>query len=110
LACGPVWTLLILRATGHEPLTGALLAGVALALVGVLVFLSDKLAGGNWRASTGDLVLLLAAACFSWYTVAAKPLIQRHGAVVVTTYATLLGSPPVVLLALPGGLQVDWTA
>lgn len=109
LACGPVFTLLILRWTGHERLAGAPLAGMALALVGVLVFLSDKLAGGNWRASAGDLVLLAAAACFSYYTVAAKPLIQRHGAVVVTTYATLLGSPLVVLLSLPAGREVEWS-
>lgn len=110
LASGPVFTLLILRWSGHERLAGVALAGVALALAGVLVFLSDKLFGGNWRASGGDAVLLASAAFFSYYTVAAKPLIERHGGVVVMTYATLLGSAPVLLLALPAGLQVDWTA
>jgi len=108
LALGPVFTLLILRVHGIERLTRAQVAGVAVACVGVLVFLSDKLLGGHWRASGGDLVLLVAAAFFSYYTVAAKPLIERHGGVTVMTYATLLGSAPVVLLSLPAGLQVDW--
>jgi drug/metabolite transporter (DMT)-like permease len=108
LAIGPVFTLLILRAHGIERMTRAQVIGVAVAFVGVLVFLSDKLIGANWRASGGDLVLVVSAAFFSYYTVAAKPLIERHGGVTVMTYATLLGSAPVVLISLPAGLQVDW--
>jgi len=109
LACGPVFTLLILRWYGLEHLSRAQVAGVGVAVVGVLVFLSDKLTGGQWRASGGDLVLLFAASFFSYYTVAAKPLIERHGGVVVMTYAVLLGSAPVVAVSLPAGLAVDWT-
>jgi drug/metabolite transporter (DMT)-like permease len=108
LACGPMFTLLILRWYGIERLTRGQIGGVALACAGVLIFLSDKLLGGHWQASGGDLTLLVAAAFFSYYTVAAKPLIERHGGVLVMTYATLLGSGPVVLLSLPAGLQVDW--
>jgi drug/metabolite transporter (DMT)-like permease len=108
LAIGPVFTLLILRAHGIERLTRAQVIGVAVAFADVLTFLSDKLVGANWRASGGDLVLLVAAAFFSYYTVHAKPLFERHGGVTVTTYAILLGSAPVVLVSLPAGLQVDW--
>jgi len=110
LACGPVFTLLILRWYGLERLTPGQVAGVGVACVGVLVFLSDKLLGGHWQASGGDLVLLFAASFFSYYTVAAKPLIERLGGVTVMTYATLMGSAPVVLLSLPAGLSVDWRA
>ena len=108
LACGPLFTLLILRWHGLEQLTRGQIAGVAVACAGVLVFLSDKLLGGHWQASAGDLTLLVAASFFSYYTVAAKPLIERHGGVTVMTYATLLGSGPVVLLSLPAGLRVAW--
>ena len=110
LACGPVFTLLILRWHGIEHLTRGQVAGVALAVLGVLVFLSDKLLGGQWQAGGGDLTLLVAASFFSYYTVTAKPLIERHGGVVVMTYGTLLGSAPVVAVSLPAGLQVDWAA
>ena len=77
LGCGPLFTLLILRATGVETLTRGQVAGVAVALCGVLLFLSDKLLGGQWSASAGDGVLLVAASFFSYYTVAAKPLIEK---------------------------------
>ncbi|HEX6362367.1 MAG TPA: DMT family transporter [Albitalea sp.] len=108
LALGPVFTLLILRARGLERLGRAQVAGVGVACAGVLLFLSDKLLGGHWRASGGDLVLLVAAAFFSYYTVEAKPLIERHGGVITMTYATLMGSAPVLLFSLPSGLDVDW--
>ena len=110
LALGPVFTLLILRWQGVEDkLSRGQLAGVAVACAGVLVFLSDKLLGGHWQAGGGDLTLVVAASLFSYYTVAAKPLIERHGGVTVMTYATLLGSGPVVLLSAPAGLRVKWS-
>ncbi len=110
LASGPVFTLLILRMLGHERLTRGQVAGVAVACVGMLVFLSDKLSRGRWEAGGGDLVLLVAASFFSYYTVASRPLIERLGGVTVMTYAVLLGSAPVVAVSLPAGLAVDWAA
>ena len=108
LACGPVFTLLILHWHGDEKLTRGSIAGVAVACLGVLVFLSDKLSGGHWQAGAGDLVLLVAASFFSYYTVASKPFIERLGGVTVMTYAVLLGSAPVVAFSLPAGLAVVW--
>jgi drug/metabolite transporter (DMT)-like permease len=110
LACGPIFTLLILRVQGLERLSVPQMAGVALAFGGVLMFLSDKLLGGHWRAGGGDLVLLIAAALFSYYTVAVKPVMQRHGPVLTMGYTTLLGSLPVMLLSMPAGLDAPWAA
>jgi drug/metabolite transporter (DMT)-like permease len=110
LACGPVFTLLLLRLLGVERLTRAQVAGVAVACAGVLVFMSDKLLGAQWQAGRGDLVLLVAAAFFAAYTVAAKPMIERHGGVAVMAYATLIGSVPLVLASAPAGLAVPWAS
>lgn len=110
LACGPVFTLLILRLYGIERLRPAQLMGMALAALGALLFMSDKLLAANWRAGGGDLVLLGAAALFSYYTVAAKPLIARHGAVLVMCYASLIATLPVVLYSWPVARTVHWAA
>lgn len=110
LACGPVFTLLILRAYRLETLQRAQLAGIAVAAAGALLFMSDKLLAANWRAGGGDAVLLLAAAMFSYYTVAAKPLIERHGAVLVMCYASLAATLPVLIYAAPLARHVDWAA
>ena len=109
LACGPVFTLLILHMAGIERLRREQVVGVAIACAGVLVFLSDKLLGGQWAATLGDLVLLFAAAIFSFYTVMSKPLIQRYGGPIVMIVATLVGSLPV--LAFTAGIagQTAWS-
>lgn len=109
-ACGPVFTLLILRLQKVEHLSRQQVIGVAVSFAGVLLFLSDKLLAGSWRATGGDLVLLLAAVLFSYYTVAAKPLTMKLGAKAVMGWATLLGGPPVVLLTLHEAGAVEWTS
>jgi drug/metabolite transporter (DMT)-like permease len=108
MACGPVFTLLILHWAGHEQLSRGQVAGVALACAGVLVFLSDKLVGRQWAATGGDLMMLLSASLFSYYTVMTKPLIQRHGGVAVMAYATLAGSPLLLLLGLSSAWAAPW--
>jgi drug/metabolite transporter (DMT)-like permease len=108
MACGPVFTLLILHVSGHERLTRGQVAGVALACAGVLTFLSDKLLGRQWAATGGDLMMLFSASLFSYYTVMTKPLIQRHGGVAVMAYATVAGSPLLVLLGLPAAWDAPW--
>ena len=110
LACGPLFTLMILRWKGLERLVPAQVIGVGVACGGVLMFLSDKLLGGHWRAGGGDLFLLVAASFFSYYTVAAKPVIERLGSVLTMGYATLLGSVPVLLWTVPAAGDVVWSA
>jgi drug/metabolite transporter (DMT)-like permease len=110
LACGPVFTLLILHAAGIERLRRGEVAGVMLACAGVLTFLSDKLIGRQWAASGGDLVMLFSASLFSYYTVMSKPLIRRHGGVAVMAYATVAGSLPVLLMSAWPAWQAPWAA
>ena len=110
LACGPVFTLLILRATGVEKLSRGQVAGVAMAAAGALLFTSDKLLAADWQASLGDLTLLAAAALFSYYTVASKPLIQHHGGVTVLAYGSLICTLPMLLWCTPALAALDWHA
>jgi drug/metabolite transporter (DMT)-like permease len=110
LACGPVFTLLILRASGIEKLSRGQIAGVATAAMGALLFTSDKLLAANWQAGLGDLILLGAAALFSYYTVAAKPLIQHHGGVTVLGYGSLACTLPMLLWCAPALAMLDWAA
>jgi drug/metabolite transporter (DMT)-like permease len=121
LACGPLFTLLILRFYTKEKLSVNLLIGLSVALIGASLFLSDKLihlfdastSTANtqpfWRASVGDFMLMIAAFLFALYTVKVRGMIERYGGVTVMTYATLINCLPIVLLALAlGGNQVEW--
>lgn len=110
LACGPVFTLLILRASGVERLSRGQVAGVATAAAGALLFTSDKLLAADWHAGIGDLTLLAAAALFSYYTVASKPLILHHGGVTVLGYGSLVCTLPMLLWCAPSLAALDWQA
>ena len=81
---------------------------LTLAFGGVLMFLSDKLLGGQWRAGGGDVVLLVASSLFSYYTVAAKPIMERHGPVLTMGYATLWGGMPLLAVSIPLGWDSPW--
>ncbi len=108
-AVGPLFTLLLLRLTGStERLSAAKIAGVVVAMSGILVFLSDKLLAEGWQAGWGDLVLLVAAIFFSYYTVAAKDVITRIGGMTVMCYTTLIASPLMVLMSWEASMTVDW--
>lgn len=110
IACGPLFTLLLLRVMTHEKMRRAVFSGVLIAMAGVLIFLSEKLLTGSFTASLGDLALLLAAALFSYYTVVTRPLNERLGGVPVMTYTALLSCAPIVLMAsLGGGWSVAWS-
>ena len=108
LACGPVFTLLILRLSGVERLSHGQVAGVAMAATGALLFTADKLLAADWQASLGDLTLLAAACLFSYYTVAGKPLIQHHGGVTVLAYGSLICTLPMLLWCAPSFAAMDW--
>lgn len=108
LACGPMFTLLILRIAGIERLGAAQVAGVAIACVGVVTFLSDKFLRADWSAGGGDLMLVCGAFVFSLYNVQVKGLFERHGAELVMCYTTLLAVPPMLLLGAGTALAVDW--
>ena len=110
LACGPIFTLLILRWKGHEKLQRYQVLGVTIAFTGVLLFLSEKITKGDLRATGGDLVLFVASVLFSYYTVQAKPLLEKHGSILTMGYATLLGGLPVMLLCIPAGLEAPWAS
>ena len=107
LTSGPLFTLAILVVLGAERLRASQVAGTLLAMAGIAVFLSDKFSRGVAHAGYGDLVLLVAAAFFSLYTVLVRPLVERYGPLIVLAYTLLFGAPPMVLLSAPSMLTAD---
>lgn len=108
-ALGPVFTLLLARVLHSQRITRIQLAGVMLAMVGVLVFLSDKFALMRTQG-LGDVLLLLAALLFSAHTVAATKLLSRHGVTLVMAYSTLLAMVPMLLINAPQAIEVPWSS
>jgi len=105
----PLFALLLLRVLGLETVRGAQVAGMVIALAGVVVFLADKLGSAGPAAGLGDLLSLTGALFFAGYSVAQKPLLARYAVSVVMAHACTLGAIPVLLLAWPTALEQEWT-
>jgi len=109
LMSGPLFTLAILAALGAERLGVHQVVGTLLACCGIALFLSDKFAGGAAHAGYGDLLLMLAALCFSLYTVLAQPLTKRYGPLIVLSYTLLFSAPPILLTNFGSFMDIDTT-
>lgn len=107
VAMVPLFTVLILAAMGERtPPQGWL--GLAVAVVGVGVFLWDK--RGDAGTLLGDALSLLAGVAFAAYGVFNRPLVGRYPSEVHSAYTTLFGAVPLILLALPSAAETDWRA
>jgi drug/metabolite transporter (DMT)-like permease len=98
LSCQPLFTLAILAMLGAERLRLQQLAGTLVAFAGITLFLADKFTGGLSRAGAGDLMLIVAGAAFSGYTVAARPLADRYGPLILLSYTLLFSAPFMLVL------------
>ena len=108
MACGPVCTLLLLRVWRGIRLGRHQMLGVGVAFGGVLLFMSEKLLLADWRAGSGDLMMLVSALVFSLYTITVAPLNERHGGPEVLCWSTLLAAPLMLLLNAPAALVAPY--
>jgi drug/metabolite transporter (DMT)-like permease len=104
----PLCAVVLAGALGVETVRRGQLAGMLVALLGVGVFMAEKLRGALPAASAGDLLSLAGAFFFGAYSVAQKPLLDRYAVPVMMAYSCTLGAIPVLLLAWPAALGQDW--
>jgi drug/metabolite transporter (DMT)-like permease len=58
----------------------------------------------------GDALIFLGTLVWSLYTVLSAPLLKRYSATLVTSLSVTIGSVPLILIALPDWLRLDWSA
>lgn len=111
LASQPVLTLLLAHWRGEERLAPVKLFGIALAMSGLVLALSQ---GPPQTSSAsiwvGDALLFGAAVCIAVYNVYAQPQLQRYPAPVFTALGMAAGALSLVPFALGLGLAQGWPA
>jgi drug/metabolite transporter (DMT)-like permease len=108
IAMVPLFTLVFLAARGERPPARGW-AGLAVALVGVAVFLADKWESGTLTNLTGEALSIGAAVAFALYGVVNRPLVRNYAPETYTAYTLLAGSVPLMLVAAPSALAQDWS-
>jgi drug/metabolite transporter (DMT)-like permease len=109
IAMVPLFTLVILATRGERPPARGWV-GLAVALVGVAVFLADKWGRGTQASLAGEALSIGAAVAFALYGVVNRPLVRDYPPETYTAYTVLAGSIPLMLVAAPSALAQDWGA
>ena len=103
----PLQTMVVGALLGIEPLTRRKTAGVGIAFVGVIAALAFGLPAappGAWR---GELIMIGAVLCMSFYNVWSRPFMQRSSALGFLTVGMGAGAAALILVGvLTGRIEV----
>ena len=106
----PIVVVLLANFMLGERLTPLKLAGMGIALAGVMVIsLKDGLTFSR-DTLTGDLLTFCGVCAFGYYTVAGKSIVPRMGALRATALSFLTGGILMVPLTLPALARQDWAS
>jgi drug/metabolite transporter (DMT)-like permease len=109
IAMVPLFTMLILAARGERTAARGWV-GLVVALVGVMVFLSDRWNTGATGSLVGDALSIGAAVAFAIYGIVNRPLVRAYPPETYTAYTLLAGGLPLMLLSAPAAWAQDWSA
>ncbi len=109
MAAVPVQTAVLSHLRGHERLRPRDVLGLAVSTAGIAIIVLGSGKTLDFGGTiTGDLLVLAATVCWSVYTIGAKPLADRFGAISATAWTMGLGAVPLVLVSIPALARQDW--
>jgi drug/metabolite transporter (DMT)-like permease len=103
----PILTAIFAYALGVERLHRRFWIAAAISFVGVALVAVGP-SGGVSGNLLGDFLAFVGAATWGFYSVAIVPLLRSYSAWRISAGALLLGSPPLVLTAIPQLLDQRW--
>jgi drug/metabolite transporter (DMT)-like permease len=110
VALGPVMVLMMSCVMRLEALTVLKSVGAAISLAGVVELTTGKAQPGSAATLSGDVIMLLGTAVFSYYTILLKKIARRYDGLSLNTIIFAMG----VLLMLPvtgrDVVSTRWTA
>ncbi|HEX6559242.1 MAG TPA: EamA family transporter [Longimicrobiales bacterium] len=111
LASTPILTALLSAALGHERVHARTWLGVSCTFAGIVLIVLGGVREANARGSIiGDVLMLSASVMWAFYTVGSRPLVDRHGAIMVTAWTLWVGTVGIVMIGIPELLRLDWSA
>lgn len=106
----PVVVAMLGTALGIERTSPVMWLGVVLGTAGVALVVTAR--GIHFHAGSfrGDLLVLFATLCWSFYTVGVRQVGRRVNPLQITAITTAAGTPGLLLLGAPGLIRQEWSA
>jgi drug/metabolite transporter (DMT)-like permease len=105
--CTPVAVAMMSSIAGHERLTWPRWLGAALSFAGIVAVVGHGAALSR-ATIAGDVLVFVGMLCWSLYSVAAQPLLERHSPLVVTGFSMAIGTTLYLIVAIQPMLSTDW--
>jgi len=104
----PLLIVLLAAGLGIERITGSILIGLGLALIGTVALFWSDFQGeiGSGVSKLGVLFVFLAGVSWAIYTVASRPLVGRYGAWPISALSIVGATIPMAALASPRTIDV----
>lgn len=106
----PVLTAAVLIVGRRETPSRARAAGLLIGLAGAAVFVAGSPHGASGRRFTGDLLFLVAAACWTAYSLLSPKALAGMDPLRATAYAVTSGAVVLAVPAAPSLAGVHWSA
>ena len=103
----PVVITLASAVGGREHIGALHWAGTLLSLAGIYLVVGRG-AHVSGASVSGDLMMIAAVACWAFYTIGARPLMDRHSPVGVTALTMIVGTAAYVPMVAPHLANLPW--
>ncbi len=112
LAGTPLITAVLSAAVGHERIRPQVLVGVTCTVIGIALVVWFRPADPASKASSmlGPALMLGASIAWAFYTVGARGLVEKYGALPVTAWTLWVGATLILLVGLPSVLHTNLSA
>jgi drug/metabolite transporter (DMT)-like permease len=108
-ATTPVWIYLISIIRSEEKLTTKKTVGIAIALIGVIIFLAEKGLNMKFTYLLGDSLILIAVWSWSLYSVLSRPIVRESGTMAFTGITAIIGTMIYFPVGLFFALRFDYS-
>ena len=108
LALTPILTAFLSMLTGHEKPGARTWGGALLSIVGIGLVSGAAIRLEGREALVGDAILVTACVAWALYTVGARPIVRRYGAVRTTAWTMWIGAVGLIGIGMPAVLRQDW--
>jgi drug/metabolite transporter (DMT)-like permease len=107
ISTAPLFTLVLAMVLGERHPKGAL-AGMIIALAGVVIFLLESGTAGT--SLYGNLLSIGAAFAMATFWIVSRPLVSAYPATTVSAFTTLAGTVPLLIIGWSDAGAQDWGA
>ena len=110
LALVPASVAIINKFFKIEDISGTMILGIVLSLLGVILIVigSGKEFSASGNHLYGAIMMLIAQFAYGYYSVFAKPLLNKYSTYQITAYMVMIATALFIPISIPSLMEIEW--